>query len=219
MSRVYEALRQAEQEAKARVDAQQQAPGSAHRHCELTFPGALEAGIHRLEEKERALRLLEAKLDGLLRRLETSGDALEALLARATRFEQSHRINEEKPAPKLLRDEPPRKETGDAWFPAIPRSRFHSDPESLEIRKALHQQVGQAVLALAEWTDHCKGALQASRDEILEGLSRQVAKVCEANLERYRRDVQRLARELQTRLERAARTMGEASAATGEGEP
>jgi hypothetical protein len=219
MSRVYEALRQAEQEAKARVDAQQQASGSAHRHCELTFPGALEAGIHRLEEKERALRLLEAKLDGLLRRLETSGDALEALLARAARFEQSHRINKEKPAPQLLQGEPPRKETGDASSPAISTGRFGPDPESLEVRKALHQQVGQAVLSLAEWTDHCKGALQANRDEILEGLSRQVAKVCEASLERYRRDVQRLARELQTRLERAARTVGEAGTAASAGEP
>jgi hypothetical protein len=218
MSRVYEALRQAEQEAKARADARQQAPGSANRHCELTFPAALEAGIHRLEEKERALRLLEAKLDGLLRRMETSGNALEALLARAAQFEQSHRINEEKPAPKPLRDEPPRKETGDGWSATISRSRFGPDSESLEIRKALHQQVGQAVLALAEWTDHCKGALQASRDEILEGLSRQVAKVCEANLERYRRDVERVARELQTRLERAARTVGEAGKAAGEGE-
>lgn len=215
MSRVFEALRQAEQEAKARADAQQQAPGSANRHCELTFPGALEAGIHRLEEKERALRLLEAELDGLLRRLQNSGNALEALLARAARFEQSHRINEEKPAPRLLRDEAPRKETGEAWSSATSRNRFGPDPESLQIQKA----VGQAVLALAEWTDHCKGALQANRDEILEGLSRQVAKVCEANLGTYRRDVERVARELQARLERAARSIGEARAAGGEGEP
>ncbi len=184
MSRVYEALRQAVQEAEARARARQEA--SDNRHGEVTFPSVLETGVHRLEEKEKALRLLEAKLDDLLRRLETSGATLEALLVRAERLEQSHRIG--------------------------------SGPEHPEARKALHQQVGQAVLALADWTEHCKGALQASRDEILEGLAKQVAELSKVHLEKYRQDAHHLARDLRARLERAARIVGEAGLAAGEGE-